>query len=223
MKNRLHWIIILMLSTLGSASLVAQERSITEAEFNTVTEKGWAKLRAVSYRMKMTSERYRNASDSVPYYFINDVVEYSPPDRRRAVSIWRTPEGIKRFEKVEIGDRKFSKKNDEPWIDETKKQADRFTVKGDAVENKEKKVFRMVGSARVGKVDAEIFESVTIREYQTGPNDLISEYRERFWVDRNGLFVKRESKSIENGTKIMSHTIWEYEYVANLRIEAPIE
>ena len=201
----------------------AQERAATEQELNALEKNAYEKLKGKTYRITMVSRHYKNAGDSSPYYFANEVSEYVAPDRKRDVREVTNEKGANRTETISIGQRKYIKQNNESWK-ELKSSSDRsfggFT--GKTLNHETKVEVKYRGKTAVKNQNADLYEITKIRSYDDPKFRSTTVSTDRFWFNKDGMFLKRENESNVDNVKFIVNIVWEYEYDPNIKIEAPI-
>ncbi len=198
----------------------AQQAAFSKDDFDALRSKGDPFLTKVTYRVKITSERYSETDSKNPSSLTTQTAEFQPPDRRRAIFSFKTSAKVELVEIVEIGKKRFKRSDNSSWIEENIDSQNRYTIKGDIVDHKEVYSFKRMGNVRIAGIKAVGYESNRTSEFQS-PNRKL-EYVERIWVDKQGRFLKREEWTSQNG-KLVSHVLWEYDYDSKVEIEAPIK
>jgi len=216
---------IFILSVFFLCSLLnsfAQEKVVTEQEVTNLKNIAYEKLKSKIYRVTMISKSYKNASDSSPNYFIKEVSEYVPPDRKREVREIIDEKGTTRTEAISIGQSKYLKINNEEWKELS--PSVRRTVQGDRVEDKKTVEVRYKGQTKIKNQSADLYEKQITTEYVSlnGRSTTVHIYIERFWFSKDGLFLKRESESKRDNEEDTLYINWEFDYNSKIKIAAPI-
>lgn len=221
MKKNNIYLGLLTLVFCISTNISAQDKKISEQEMTTLRKNAAEKLKGKSYRVKMTSESYRNVNDSAPYYFTEDISEFVPPDSYRDVFERKTVDGTTRSETIRIGKRKFVRLNNQAWkeISETEIGFGSGGGQGKPVESETSVEYTYKGKRFINNQNADLYEILTVREYKDSKS--ITIYTEKFWFSREGLYLKTENEFGYN-KRVTSHTVREYEYDPKIKIEAPI-
>jgi hypothetical protein len=126
------------------------------------------------------------------------------------------------MEIVEIGERKFTRSNDKPWMEDKNPVQNKYTIKGDVVDSDEVWAFKRLEKTRVSSVDAFGYEGHRTTKRVLASTESLIEHVELIWTDKSGRFLKREEWNREGG-RLVEHTLWQYEYDPKLKIEAPIK
>ena len=93
---------------------------------------------------------------------------------------------------------------------------------GTRLDTQEKVQYKYKGGQTINNQKADLYEVKTVIKFNIRNTDMTSIVTDRFWFDKDGLLVKTESSSENNG-RMISRNVHEYEYDANIRIEAPIK
>jgi hypothetical protein len=221
MKTNL--LFLLMLIICGFSNITAQEKKISEQEITTLRNNASEKLKSKSYQVKMNSESYRNTKDSSPYWFIKSTTEYTL-DGYHSVTETRSVEGLKRRETINVGNRRFSKEDNEPWkeLSPTQGFGGGSGLQPSSIESETTVEYKHLGKKEIINQKADLYEVKKKTKYKIKDREFLSIYTEKFWFNKDGLFLKTEDESENNG-KVTSHTVREYEYDSNIKVEAPIK
>lgn len=203
------------------SALFGQKKEITRDEFYTMYRTASSLAENLRRREIQKITRFRNG---MPYSTEEWVYEYQPPNNIRYRHN-ETSGGIMRVtEEVNIGDRKFCRKDGGKWE----------IVKGSCIGGG--------GISGLPNVLASLFtqERVTIdgdsallfREYTTYKNtysetaktDGLSYWEKKFWTNKSNLIVRNETRrGLITGPALLSLTEETIKYDPKITIEAPIK
>jgi hypothetical protein len=175
----------------------------------------------------MKSEVYRSLKGTTPDWS-NTTVTENTPDGFYSITEITTAEGVKRSENITIGNRRFSKTDNEPWKELPQTEgigggAGRGNVlTADPINSQQSVKYKYKGKMTINGQNTDWYETKTTIKFKVGNTEITSVVTDRFWLNQEGLFLKTESLS-ENKGRIISHSIREYEYDPKIKIEAPIK
>lgn len=223
--KKLNAAAIVLLTLCATLGVAAQESAFKEEELKVLIENAAEKLDGKTYRLKTTSVNYQDGN-STPVYTGKTISEFIPPERERIVTETQTAEGIKRYESIRIGEKKFVRYNNGEWQepDGTETGTKYGTGVGSLsakVETTTERRFRK--GEIVNNQTADFYETVTTTKFIYPAKTYTSVRRTAYWFDVNGQFVKSENEYQDDmDTKSISRITREYEYDANIKIEAPL-
>ena len=200
-----------------------QVKTISENEFKAIYDK-WSLLsKNETYRIKMTSESKLNGSPS--NHNQQSINEYAPPDKKRFVSILKTPRLNTKIETIHIGEKKYTRKDDGEWREVTTKA--NAPSKNDRIIFVESNEYKYLGREIINGQKAEVYERITkhrINNEKTS-SESYSTIKTKYWFDKNGLLLKmmNEMELISGIMTSVSTNIYDYEYDPKIKIEAPIK
>ena len=228
MKKYFNTIILCSLLFGSFLGVFSQKKSTNEQEFTTLRNSASEKLKNRNYRIIMTSESYKNVNDFSPYYFISEITEYISPDLFHHIFERKTEQNTSREETITIGQRKYSRQNNEDWkelptIENNNGGSGTGSgLKGIALNSEKNVEYKYKGRETVKNQKADLYEVSTTRKYNSPNFRATTVMTEKFWFDKDGMFLKTEIE-FRNNNKVTSHTVRDYEYDPNIKIEAPIK
>lgn len=229
MKNYFNSIVLCGLLFSSLLNVFSQEKSLNEQEFTALRNTASEKLKSRNYRVVMSSESYKSVNDSSPYYFTSEITEYILPDRRHYILERKTELNTTREETISIGQRKYSRQNNEVWKELLPVGNNNGGGSGSGSGfsgsplNYEKTIeYKYKGKETVKNQKADLYEVLTTTKYNSPNFRATTIMTERFWFDKDGMFLKTEIESKINN-KVNSHTVREYEYDPKIKIEAPVK
>lgn len=220
--------IMLVLVFIFSAFLnvSAQENTFDEQQLQMLAKSARQKLEGKTYRSTVINVEYENGN-SFPARSGKTIVEIIPPDRRHFLSETQTAEGVKRYEYIRVGDKEFAKNDNGEWKElggygtgigtgggsgfgygsdvKIERTVERKLKKGETVNNQ----------------SADLYETVDTTKYIYPTATYANVSKESYWFDASGRFVKTANEDENGMAKTTSRTTTEYEYDANIKIEAP--
>lgn len=224
MQKAIYPLIFVGFILFASFHVFAQDKEMTEQEFINLKNTATEKLKTKTYRVKMVGEGYKNVNDSRPSQFTSQITEYAVPDRSHSIYEIKTDQRIFREETISIGQKKYIRRNNENWKELAPELNERGSGVGikSAVVNHEKNVeYKYKGKKNISKQESDLYEVTTTRKYKTPNYEATNITTERYWFNKEGLFLKTETEFKYNNQKITSHIIWVYEYDPNIKIETP--
>ena len=219
--NLLKTVAILLFGAVLSAT--AQENSFKEEDLHPLVKDAWQQLASKTYRSTTASVVFNNSTNTIPTRTEKFVREVIPPERERIFSIIETLEGVKRKEIIRIGARQFIKENDGDWkeISGIGIGSGSGNGSGGSVKTERSVKRTLKKGVSVNNQIVDLYETVTTTFYPA--NNRTDIWRESYWFNLSGLFVKTEIEYQNSESKIHSRTTREYEYnQKDIKIEAPI-
>jgi len=232
MKKSFNIIILSSLLLCSFINIFAQEKMVSEQEITNLRNNAYEKLKNKTYRVIMTSEGYVNAKDSSPNQFVKGITEYISPDRLHSIYERKTGETTFREEAISIGQKKYVKQDNENWKEllPLGNSAGNATGIGSGsgfktaiIDNEKTVEYKYKGKETIKNQKADLYVVTTMRKYNSPNFKSTTVITEKFWLDKDGVFLKRESETKLNYKKVINHILWEYEYDPNIKIEAPIK
>ncbi|MEO8572634.1 MAG: hypothetical protein ABI481_01600 [Pyrinomonadaceae bacterium] len=223
MTTRYSFFHVLVIITFTSLAGHAQPQEISKDEFHERERSAFSKLEAKLYRERITQWTDPAMVSKEFGSMVSQICEYAPPDRQRTVSVFQMPNGTRKEETIKIGKRTFTRKDDEPWQDVSKRDPNRYSMFGDPIEAKETVTYRRVGIERINGIEGELVEELFYREHKVAGKSHGFGFVNRLWITKDAVLIRRELKGSGSNGLVTSHTITDYEYDPNIRIEAPIK
>lgn len=220
----LRLLLPLAILTLCAVAATAQSpREITKQEFRALEKDAYAKLQGATYRERMTLSPSPELANTEGGTLVSQTSEHTSTDRRRVVNVWRTRNGTRKEETVQVEGRKFVRKNDGPWED-IKREPKSYSMYGDPnVRQKEIATYRHLGVETVRGTDAELIEEMIYREDLVNGRTLAYGYVNRLWIAKDGRVVRSEWKNSGADGLVTSFRVTEYEYDPSIKIESPMK
>lgn len=203
----------IMFGTIAMALVVfsipafAQERTITEKEFEDVDSAAREFLKKTSYR----SIERDGPSETI--------YESVPPDRTRTLVTEKTNGVTKTTETIKIGPEIFTRKDGGKWEIQGPRDPNRYTVMGDAGDRERANEYKLSSGVMLGSEKTDIYEHKVTTTYRS--TALRTVWTRRLWIDRKGMMVKLEN-IYTNAGGTSSYTLG-YEYDPKIKIVAPIK
>ncbi len=203
-------------------NIFGQIKTINKDEFITVFDKWKQYSEQKTYRVKTVSESEINgnpSSRSEESYF-----EYAPPDKQKFVSELKTPTFNAKIETIQIGEKKYTRKDSGEWKEVTIEK--KTPPKGNIKIIVEADEYRYIGQEIVSGQNAEIYQRNTKHKITSEKNsaESFSTIKAKYWFNKNGLILKIETETevVAPISKSFSRRTSIYEYDPNFKIEAPI-
>ena len=218
----MKFLLILLLVFTAFVAGFGQEKVISENEFTAVYDKWKLLSKEKSYRIKETFESYLNGNPS--NHNEDSFSEYAPPDKKRFVSILKTPMFTTKIETIQIGEQKFTRKDEGEWKEViTKENAPPKRNRTISVENNS---YKYLDRETINGQKTEVYEQV-IKHKITNEKTSVesnSTIKNKYWFDENGLLLKTTTVAeiISGGMTSLSKRAYVYEYDPNIKIEAPV-
>ena len=198
-------------------NVFGQEREIAEQEFSALVSKAFQNLTGKMYRLTMINESFLGGG-AEPRSVLTMTTEVAPPDRRRTISVFKSPSLNSKTETVWIGSKGYTRKEDGAWED-FKPNIKAITG---GIYNTAKASFKFIEKTSINDQAVNVYEST--RQYAPDANGAEMLEKMRYWITDTGVFLKRlsEIESTGKNLKMLSRTTTTYEYVQDIKIEAPI-
>jgi hypothetical protein len=220
MKHLIHTLVVLAWISLAATVCIAQDTEITRDKYYKTFRETLAKSAELSRRhvQKIKFNAKGKLREEEWTY------EYQVPGRVRYIHIENVDGNVRRTEEISIGEIKYCKRDAGPW-----------TVtgshcigggSGSGIAGEIESVFRREKSMLNGVATVRYRESVTYRNTfsNTPESDEPSFMESNFWVDKNGLIVRSETRrGSVRAPSSRSETIETYEYDPKITVEAPIK
>lgn len=194
-----------------------QEKKITDAEFQTVRKKSDDKTRGKSYRLRKSSKTYKKSDKSLAYFF-NETTEYlSSGDSHSVIEGGSAGANPTLTEIIKIGQKTYNRSNNGNWSITEQNSNSRNTqvAAADTVEHTYK------GKVEIDNRIADLYESKYVSKTIKGGRDFVTTTIIKRWFDKDGVLFRIEEE-IETPNTVTKRG-YEYEYVADIKIEAPME
>lgn len=215
--------VVLILSVSFLVSAAAQSKEITEEEFETVKNNATQKLKNISYR-SVTMAQTGRIEKTQTYEFV-------PPDREHFIFTQKSPEittysGLKMLatnfydEWIYIGEKIFYRNGaNKNWEETGPNFIESFGGSGNGAGTYREEPtvtteYKLTPNQFVNQQNLDLYEKIISRKYSYSAKPSVDKYK--YWINKNGLFVKTQS------TWIAGETTVDYEYNSNLKIEAPL-
>jgi hypothetical protein len=217
-------ICILLLIFACFAVSFGQTKVIGKDEFIAPYERWKLISKEKSYRIKQSLETKVNGNLSGPSD--ESFSEFVPPDKRRFVSILKTPKFTTKIETISIGGKEYSRKDGGTWqLKEVKENTPPPQTKTKmSVESTE---YKYLGQEKIDGEKTDVYEQVIKHKMtdEKASRESISTIKTKYWYGESGLLLKMEAE-MEITNEIMpsySKRTYIYEYDPNIKIEAPIK
>jgi hypothetical protein len=208
-------ILILTFVFLHAAFIFAQETTIDREKFNQARESAAKKLDGKTYRETTVFEIFTDRS-SAPTQKRKTTIETIPPDREYV--IFETEQGKK--EVIEIKGTRYVRLNGGEWTQEELTGIGMGNGIGCASRVKSES-YKVIENSNLNGKTADFYEmKKTLTDCLDNASDEIWLYR--FWIGKDGLFLKTENEYGTMGGSSIQRTTIVYEYDSKIRIEAPI-
>lgn len=209
MKNILKLCALSIIIFAAAGILSAQETADVSKEFNAIQTKSYELKRGKSYRSSTNTETFDNKG-AILMSKVVSVYEVLPPDRSFYSSTYEMDSVTKKFETIQIGEKRFVRSEDGKWkIDDSK------ATYGVGSEGRESVKF--VGKTTFINQMVNVYE-VKGSKYSSGEGD--SQFTAKYWFNEAGFLLKEESENIF--TDKIVRRVSMYEYDANIKIEEPV-
>lgn len=225
LKNRVLW---LFLTVICCFNVFGQQREVTPLQFYQAEAEALKKVDGFNQRITYKTE-YFNTSDGSSQNSYTLISEKIFPDKTRSLLIHTSGNVTKKKEEIRIGYFLYQRIDDGKWTKTDLRKGNgagygNGVGDGDGDGSRNIKItnkFTAVESDLNGQ-GVTLYEKLTTVEYTNLYTTFSSE---KFWINKEGLILKKESKSgYLNPEKIGFQNTTEYEYnPKDLKIEAPIK
>ena len=224
-KNSFAAAVLLMLFLFALANVSAQENTFTDEDLKNLTNNAIEKLKGKSHRQKKFYEIYEEGKPK-PILTQRNLREFIPPDRIYFSSERENAEGRKRFEAIYIGEKEYIRVDNGEWQELVRggegNGVGNGTSIGDDVRIETTVERKLKKGEMVNKRIADRYEKIITTKVIFPDKTYTSVEREVNWFDANGLLVKYYQEVQDDKLKRTYRTTTDYEYDANIRIEAPV-
>lgn len=233
---------LLAIMVLGVSATLGQEKVLTEAQFKSIQFNACEKTKAVAHSFTQVIESYHTETGS-PYHSYVSLKRYLPADRVWTIAGTKDSDAEKKYEEIRIGRTSYSRNGLGVWKVEELGFSGMYlceTLKpggvavglgvgtgssdGSATSFKTVNEYKYLGKQKLGEklvdlyVDTKVF-TITATTFETQSTERMS-----YWINSDGLFVKKEKVETGKGTTRWSKQVTDYEYnLKGLKIEAPIK
>jgi hypothetical protein len=213
-----------------SFSIFAQNKGMTEQEFDQTLEKANKTTYDGVLRSSMYSEHYERDTGKKAVSVITEIFESDGNESSRSL---RTQMGkIHNLEResIRIGSVEYIREHGSKWAKINKDESSKgglsgsvFTVAGEEKLKEQKFEYRHIGKVSLNGETVDLYESEKYRNYQFRP-DWNHKYTiiDQYWINSAGRYVKRKNRTIEGDGFVTLEIVWTYEYPTEIKIEAPI-
>jgi hypothetical protein len=218
---------------IGAVGAFAQERTISKAEFDSVSKSSkWAltEWKGKSIRMIQTSEA--RSEGKIPTDASGKVIlEFASPTVSRSISEIRSESKITKSESIRIGDKTYKRNGDEAWIEgtvEVKPQTKATDTKPPAPQADEfvrQFEYKYLGTEKLNNLTANVYAEVqTAKRIDPKTNkESVTTYTKKYWFSEDGIKLKEDTVMEFTGTDVTRYTrltvAWELD--PNIKVEAP--
>lgn len=228
-------ILFVALVLFGFIGVFAQERTISKAEFEAVSESPnkWAPTRwtGKSYRMITTTES--KISGKVPQDLSSKItIEFASPTISHFISESRMGSKISRNESIRIGDKTYKRNGDEAWIEgtvEVNPTSKKTETTSPAPSNNQADSqieYKYLGSEKLNNQTTNVYAWISKKNLidPSTNKEKISTSIAKYWFTEDGILLK-EDRVMEHKTGEVTiynrlTTVWELD--PNITVIAPI-
>ncbi len=235
MKQKFFSLIIFLTVLLFSFAVIsAQEKVITETDFDKIVADADKNIDGKTYRLTETEKYFPDKNGEAESTKIN-LTEFVLPDKRRTVRDVASIAEFGRYETIWDGKTYYTRKNFEDWQSYRGGGEGSSVGSGDFTSGKISKIHKYLGTTEIDKQKVKLYseEKMRIANKLTRNSTYQVYYYEntKYWISENGLLLKiyiesgvekvitpegaKESKAVTRKTSV-------YEYDPNIKIEAPI-
>lgn len=222
MKNILCAALILF----GLIGVSAQEKTITQAEFEAVYKNSPEAWKSKSHRRTVTTESKAEGRPQTDYSS-KSVVESASPTVSRV--IYETSFGSKtsKRELIKIDDKTYTRKEGEAWLEGNSKNEPAMvkTISASVNPADAQTEYKYFGNEKLDGQNAKVY-AVIVKTKNVDPaskQEILSISTTKYWFADNGAILKSDmTTESRNGDKVSysrATQIWESD--PNIRIEAP--
>ena len=202
----------------------AQERVLSEAEFNRVWGKSCEKTRITPHSSTETIEKYDDESNP-PYYSYVTFRRYFPPDRVWTVAGPKDARDQDKYEEIRIGIASYSRDGNGAWKQKQLGFSGLYYCEPEETASDEKLVgtgnldgrrgiklsyeYRFNGREKLGKQIASVYVRSKIMTVD-GNAETQTRFTTKYWLSDDGLLLRTERTTRTNGTQS-----WERELSVN--------
>ncbi len=208
---------------LFSSAIIAQEKTISQNEYERVKSESVAASFSRPYRSISKSLEFRPESPSEPTIERNIVVERVDATTMRQISFVKENGRVVESERITIGKGVYVKVGTKGW-EKNPTDEETLTVMGNVkVETEEDHSYRFLGERSIVDVVAKVYEHSTITTFTLPRGEKrIFTQMVRLWIGPDGKRLRNETRYSQDSARTRSETDTTYEYPVEIKIEAPI-
>lgn len=214
---------VCLLLVILNISAFAQEKILTESEFNAILERTESKLKTQNYRLTKTEELFLKPNEKAENVRI-EIKEVVLPNKWREVIEERSKDKTSKTERLWDGSKLYKRENDGEW-----KKFDGGGGMGMSIRSgKFTKVFKFVEKIVLDGKNVNLYEvqitRVANKFTQTSSYQVTYVEKSKYWIGEDDLLLKKKVENTIQGLEAVAVENWVYEYdPKNLKIEAPIK
>lgn len=211
----------LMLVLLSFAGVFAQEKTITESEFNAIYDKAKEKRESNPYRMTTT---FKNTVEGKPESANSGtvVMESVSPTMSRIVLKTNFESESKERERVKVNDKIYTREDGAAWKQESTEN--RTPVNRTSGENTNAE-YKFIGSEMLNGQKAAVYQKTESRKRirERDKAEINSDINTKYWFGENGDLMKVErTATVHIGDEIIHSSFNRtFEFDPNIKIETP--
>ncbi len=209
----------------GPAKVLAQSRTVTEAELIQLVVAAMEKRKGLPQRHKTATSGYAEGDSS------ETLAEFGPNDSYHYVVIRKSKGAEIRSEGIRIGDVRYTRQKDGSWIKEPPQGKTGGTESGmgsgsgigtpDAPRETTTE-YLYVGKEKVDGQETAHYRKTHIVKFTSRTPVLVRRVVDDYWFGKDGLLVKESKEDAFENSKRRYKSVTVYEYPSNIEIITPI-
>jgi len=216
-------ILCIALILFGCVGVFAQEKTIEQSEFDAVYKNSLGKWGG-KYRMTLTTQSSVEGRPQTDYSS-KTTMEFALPTGSR--TIYENSFGAKstKTEKIRIGDKTYTRKEGEAWMEESSEAKSQPKDKSTSVEGDSQVEYKFLGSEKFNNQTANIYAKIaeTKRIHPANNKETLSVATTKYWFGDGGIILKSDMEMKSRTGEAIHYSrvtqIWESD--PNIKIEAP--
>jgi hypothetical protein len=210
----------------GFIGIFAQEKTIGQAEFDTVYQNSPEKWKGKSYRMIITTQSSTEGRPQTDYSS-KSIIENASTTTSRVIYENSFQSKTSNSETIRIGDKIYIREGNGVWKEgtsEVKSQPENKITNADNQADGQIE-YKFLGTEKLGNQTANVYAKIARKKgiNSTNNKETVSTTTTKYWFGEDGMILKSDMKmDSQTGEKIF-HTrltqVWELD--PNIKIEAP--
>jgi hypothetical protein len=231
-EKKMKSILLAALVLLGSISIFAQERTMSQTEFDSVIKNSkWALTEWKGKALRMTQTVEAKSEGKIQQSSSGKtIIEFASPTISRLITESISGSKITKSESIRIGDKTYRRSGDQDWIEgvtEVKEQRKATEPPPTpAAENQVEKMteYKYLGIEKLNGLTVNVY-AVTTKVKRINPTtnkQTLTISTHKYWISEDGVKVKDEDTGETRGeTNIYRRLTVAWEVDPTIKVEAP--
>ena len=226
-------ILLTALLLFGAVGAFAQEKTLSQAEFDSVIKNAkWALNEWKDKPMRMTQTNETKAEGKHQEFSAGKTtIEFVSPTVSRLINEINSGSKSTKSESIRIGGKTYKRTGDQPWVEGTTRTKapepppPPAPIQASSEEVEKLTEYKYLGTEQVNGLTANVY-AVTTKIKRLNPTtnkEMLSTSTQKFWIGEDGVKFKNETLTETHGgeTKIYNRFTVVWESDPTIKIEAP--